>query len=111
MPYPFFTIGHSTHPIGEFIALLAASEIGLVADVRTVPRSRTNPQFNRETLPLSLAESHIAYDHIAELGGLRPRAKNLARRHSARRRGSRYPRSQIEIRTDREKVGSADRLQ
>jgi uncharacterized protein (DUF488 family) len=78
MAYPFFTIGHSTHPIGEFTALLVASEIGLVADVRAVPRSRTNPQFNRETLPLSLTESHIAYDHIAELGGLRPRAKNIA---------------------------------
>jgi uncharacterized protein (DUF488 family) len=78
MAYPFFTIGHSTHPIGEFIALLAASDIGLVADVRTVPRSRANPQFNRETLSLSLAEFHIAYDHIAELGGLRPRAKNIA---------------------------------
>ncbi|HEY7997237.1 MAG TPA: DUF488 domain-containing protein [Pseudolabrys sp.] len=78
MAYPFFTIGHSTHPIGEFIALLAASDIGLVADVRTVPRSRTNPQFNRETLPLSLAESHIAYDQLAELGGRRPRARNIA---------------------------------
>ena len=72
MALTFFTIGHSTRSIGEFIDLLAASKIGLVVDVRTVPRSRTNPQYNRETLPASLSGSHIAYEHIAELGGLRP---------------------------------------
>jgi uncharacterized protein (DUF488 family) len=44
MEFPFFTIGHSTRPIGEFIDLLTTSEIGIVVDVRTVPRSRTNPQ-------------------------------------------------------------------
>ena len=49
----FFTIGHSTHPIEDFVALLTAAEVRLVVDVRTVPRSRTNPQFNRETLPAS----------------------------------------------------------
>ena len=53
MKVPFFTIGHSTRPIGEFIDLLNASEIGIVVDVRTVPRSRTNPQYNREALPKS----------------------------------------------------------
>ena len=47
-PIPFFTIGHSTHPIEEFVALLTAAEVRLVVDVRTVPRSRTNPQFNRD---------------------------------------------------------------
>ena len=56
MPLPFFTIGHSTRPIGEFIDLLRTAEVGLVVDVRTVPRSRTNPQYNRETLPGSLSE-------------------------------------------------------
>src|SRR5438034_1032886 len=55
MKCPFFTIGHSTRPIGEFIDLLIASEIGTVVDVRTVPRSRTNPQYNREALPESLS--------------------------------------------------------
>ena len=78
MTLPFFTIGHSTRPIGEFIDLLAASQIGLVVDVRTVPRSRTNPQYNRETLPVSLSNCQIAYEHIAELGGLRPRAHDIA---------------------------------
>jgi uncharacterized protein (DUF488 family) len=55
MPNPFFTIGHSTHPIDEFAALLMTAEVKLVVDVRTVPRSRTNPQFNRDALPASLA--------------------------------------------------------
>ena len=78
MALTFFTIGHSTRSIGEFIELLAASEIGLVVDVRTVPRSRTNPQYNREALPASLSASQIAYEHIAELGGLRPRSRDIA---------------------------------
>jgi len=78
MALTFFTIGHSTRSIGEFIELLAASEIGLVVDVRTVPRSRTNPQYNREALPVSLSGSQIAYEHIAELGGLRPRSRDIA---------------------------------
>jgi uncharacterized protein (DUF488 family) len=78
MALTFFTIGHSTRSIGEFIELLATSEIGLVVDVRTVPRSRTNPQYNREALPVSLAGSQIAYEHIAELGGLRPSSRDIA---------------------------------
>ena len=80
MTFPFFTIGHSTRPIDEFIDLLAASQIGLVVDVRTVPRSRTNPQYNRESLPELLSNFQIAYEHIAELGGLRPRAHDIAPR-------------------------------
>jgi uncharacterized protein (DUF488 family) len=71
MSNPFFTIGHSTRPIDEFVALLTASEVKLVVDVRTVPRSRTNPQFNRDALPASLAVHGIAYEHFAALGGLR----------------------------------------
>ena len=78
MALTFFTIGHSTRSVGEFIELLVASEIGLVVDVRTIPRSRTNPQYNRETLPGSLAGSQIGYEHIAELGGRRPRSKDIA---------------------------------
>jgi uncharacterized protein (DUF488 family) len=71
MPNPFFTVGHSTRPIEEFVALLTAAEVRLVVDVRTVPRSRTNPQFNRDALPASLAAHGIAYEHFGVLGGLR----------------------------------------
>jgi uncharacterized protein (DUF488 family) len=78
MALPFFTIGHSTRPIGEFIDLLVASEVGLIVDVRAVPRSRTNPQYNRDVLQGSLSGLHIAYAHVAELGGLRPRARDIA---------------------------------
>jgi len=65
------TIGHSTHPIEEFIALLCAHDVVELIDVRTVPRSRHNPQFNRDRLPGSLAEAGIAYIHWPDLGGLR----------------------------------------
>jgi uncharacterized protein (DUF488 family) len=71
MSKPFFTIGHSTRAIDEFVALLMTAEVKLVVDVRTVPRSRTNPQFNRDALPASLAAHGIAYEHFAALGGLR----------------------------------------
>jgi uncharacterized protein (DUF488 family) len=71
VPNPFFTIGHSTRPIEEFVALLKAAKVELVVDVRTVPRSRTNPQFNRDVLPASLAPHGVAYEHLPELGGLR----------------------------------------
>jgi uncharacterized protein (DUF488 family) len=71
MSNPFFTIGHSTRPIDEFVALLMTAEVKLVVDVRTVPRSRTNPQFNRDALPASLAAHGIVYEHFAALGGLR----------------------------------------
>ena len=65
------TIGHSTHPLEGFILLLKAHEVTLVADVRTVPRSRHNPQFNRETLPEQLQLADIGYLHLPGLGGLR----------------------------------------
>jgi len=78
MTQPFFTIGHSTRSIAEFVDLLRPAEIRLVVDVRTMPRSRTNPQYNRDTLPATLAEFQIAYQHMPALGGLRPRAKNVA---------------------------------
>ena len=71
MTPPFFTIGHSTRSIEDFVALLRHAGVGLVVDVRTVPRSRTNPQYNRESLPESLAGFQIGYEHIAALGGLR----------------------------------------
>jgi uncharacterized protein (DUF488 family) len=73
---PVFTIGHSTRPIEDFIALLKAHEIKLLVDVRTIPRSRHNPQFNRDTLPDSLRPAHIDYRHMPELGGLRHARKD-----------------------------------
>lgn len=75
MTNPFYTIGHSTRTISEFVDLLREANVRLVVDVRTVPRSRTNPQFNRDTLPDSLAAYQIGYEHIAELGGLRGRQR------------------------------------
>ncbi len=65
------TIGHSTRPIEEFIALLKAHGATCVIDVRTIPGSRRNPQFNRETLPVSLKAAGLGYMHMPELGGLR----------------------------------------
>lgn len=65
------TIGHSTRPIEDFIAMLASHAVTLLVDVRTVPRSRHNPQYNAETLPASLAAAHIGYAHAAGLGGFR----------------------------------------
>lgn len=77
MARPFYTIGHSTRPIEEFVALLRASKVTLVADVRTVPRSRTNPQYNRDALPATLEEFQIGYEHIAALGGLRGHKRDI----------------------------------
>ena len=77
MVHQFFTIGHSTRPIGEFIGLLRNVEVRLVVDVRTVPRSRTNPQYHGDALQISLSEFQIAYEHIAALGGLRGRQRDL----------------------------------
>jgi uncharacterized protein (DUF488 family) len=71
MANTFFTIGHSTRTIVEFADLLQESGVNLVVDVRSIPRSRTNPQFNRQGLPEALAPWQIGYEHIAELGGLR----------------------------------------
>jgi uncharacterized protein (DUF488 family) len=69
----FYTIGHSTRSLDDFVALLRSAGVTLVVDVRTVPRSRTNPQYNREALAPGLAAHQIGYEHIAELGGLRGR--------------------------------------
>ncbi|OKO77431.1 DNA repair protein [Bradyrhizobium sp. NAS80.1] len=83
MAHPFFTIGHATRSIEEFVELLQSSSVTFVVDVRTVPRSRTNPQFNRETLPQSLASVSIGYEHIASLGGLRSRKREVPRETNA----------------------------
>jgi len=65
------TVGHSTRPLGEFIALLKAHSVARLIDVRTVPRSRHNPQFNGDTLPAALAAAGVGYEHLAGLGGFR----------------------------------------
>jgi uncharacterized protein (DUF488 family) len=70
-PRRVFTIGHSTRPIEEFIAMLTAQDVGLLVDVRTVPRSRHNPQFEGESLANSLPASGIRYRHQPGLGGFR----------------------------------------
>ncbi|MBV8775910.1 MAG: DUF488 domain-containing protein, partial [Alphaproteobacteria bacterium] len=70
-----FTIGHSTRPAQELIALLREAGVDLLADVRTVPRSRFNPQFNIDVLPGTLADAGISYRHMPALGGLRHRPK------------------------------------
>ena len=81
-----FTIGHSTHPIGEFIALLQSFGIELLADVRSYPGSKHVPQFNREALEKSLKKAGIEYIHFKNLGGRRkalPDSKNIAWKHPA----------------------------
>jgi uncharacterized protein (DUF488 family) len=65
------TIGHSTRTLEAFIELLKAHAVTKIVDVRTVPRSRHNPQFNRETLPDHLKAPHVTYVHMPGLGGLR----------------------------------------
>ena len=65
------TVGHSNHSIGEFIALLKSHNVKRLVDVRTVPQSRHNPQFNRDALAFSLRAARIAYTHLPKLGGLR----------------------------------------
>lgn len=65
------TIGHSNRSIATFIDLLQHNQVTHVLDVRTIPRSRHNPQFNRDALPTSLAAHQIAYTYLPELGGLR----------------------------------------
>jgi len=74
---PVYTIGHSTRTIPEFVHLLRLGEVEMVADIRTVPRSRTNPQYNLDTLPDALAEWQIGHVYIAELGGLRGKSKSV----------------------------------
>ncbi len=74
-----FTIGHSTRPLDEFIALLTSADVTLLADVRSVPRSRANPWFNADTLPDALRACGVGYRHLKGLGGLRGRQKGIER--------------------------------
>ncbi len=71
-----FTVGHSTRSIDEFIELLKAHSIKEVVDVRSIPMSRHNHQFNMNVLKESLRQSHIGYKHLKKLGGLRHSKKD-----------------------------------
>ncbi|MHA6492784.1 DUF488 domain-containing protein [Pseudomonas borbori] len=75
---PVYTIGHSTRTIAEFVELLQAGDVQLVVDIRSVPRSRTNPQYNLDALPEALAAHGIGHAQILELGGLRKKSKSIA---------------------------------
>ena len=81
-----FTIGHSTHTAGDFLALLHAHNVEGIVDVRTIPRSRRHPHFSSEALAESLGVHGIAYLHLRALGGLRkpkPNSANAGWRHAA----------------------------
>ena len=71
-----FTIGHSTHSIEEFTALLTAHHVHHLVDVRSIPKSRHVPQFNTEELASSLRAAGIDYSHLKTLGGRRPSRKD-----------------------------------
>jgi uncharacterized protein (DUF488 family) len=80
------TVGHSTRSLDEFLALLRENGVTEVVDIRSIPRSRHNPQFNRDALPDALAAAGIKYRHLAALGGLRhphPDSPNTAWTESA----------------------------
>ncbi|MCO5225106.1 MAG: DUF488 domain-containing protein [Thermomicrobiales bacterium] len=70
-----YTIGHSTRPIDEFIGLLKAHEITKLVDIRTIPKSRHNPQYMQDALKQSLTNAGISYFYLKALGGLRSAAK------------------------------------
>jgi len=81
-----FTVGHSTRSVQELIKLLKSHGVTKLVDVRTVPRSRHTPQFNRDTLPEALKEAGIEYEHMAGLGGFRhtrPDSPNTGWRNSS----------------------------
>lgn len=74
---PFFTIGHSTRTIEEFIELLQINGVTHLVDVRTMPRSRTNPQFNQDNLKQALKKHKIKYYYLESLSGFRKRSKDI----------------------------------
>ncbi len=81
-----FTIGHSTRSIGEFLEILLTHGVKEIVDVRSIPRSRYNPQFNAGALKRSLQRKHIRYKHLKKLGGLRHArkdSKNLGWRNAS----------------------------
>lgn len=74
---PFYTIGHSNRSLSGFIDLLAGPGVGNLADIRAFPMTRANPQFNGEVLAAALADRQIGYEHVADLGGLRKRVRDI----------------------------------
>jgi uncharacterized protein (DUF488 family) len=77
MPPPFFTIGHSTRTIEDFVEVLPVGGVRMVVDIRAVPRSRTNPQYNEDSLGEALAPRQIGHCRIPALGGLRSRLREV----------------------------------
>lgn len=81
-----YTIGHSTHPLEDFAELLITHGVDHLVDIRTVPRSRTNPQYNLDELPAALAAHGIGHEYLKGLGGLRrahPDSVNTAWRNKS----------------------------
>lgn len=74
---PIYTVGHSTRSIVEFVDLLKQGRVEMVVDIRSTPRSRTNPQFNLDTLPEALSPWQIGHAQILELGGRRSKSKTI----------------------------------
>jgi uncharacterized protein (DUF488 family) len=74
----FYTVGHSTRTVTELVDLVRGAGANFIVDVRSMPRSRTNPQFNADTLPNALAAHQIGYSRATRLGGLRDRRKGQA---------------------------------
>ena len=74
---PVYTIGHSTRSIAEFVELLRCGPVDLVVDIRSIPRSRANPQFNFDALSEALSAWQIGYERIAELGGRKGKSKTV----------------------------------
>jgi len=73
-----YTVGHSTRTLAEFVALLESAGIEMLVDVRSIPQSRRNPDYNLERLPGLLAERGLGHEHVAELGGRRPKSRTVA---------------------------------
>jgi uncharacterized protein (DUF488 family) len=80
---PIFTIGHSTRALPEFIELVQSERIATIADVRSIPMSRRNPEYNIDRLPASLMASKIRYEHITELGGRRGKSRDVPQETNA----------------------------
>lgn len=76
---PFFTIGHSNRSLEAFVGLLRGPQVDHVVDIRKIPGSGSNPQFNQDTLPQTLATFDISYEHVAALGGRRGKGQSLPR--------------------------------
>src|SRR5437660_1117557 len=95
MPFQLYTIGHSTHSLDQFLALLGRRQIEVVADIRRFPGSRKFPHFNRESLAAALPAAGIAYHWIEALGGRRPKpgdapSKNIGLRNQSFRNFADY---------------------